>query len=173
MSDFGLFSAVRRGLATSTAAEHRYPYDKPTTSTANRGGAAGMSSQVPRPAKQHRFPKPTEIEETILTLINQLRHNRHMKQIWEVAVKRNSMTTSLALLGGVLVADTLFYPGTKKSRSQHAVLQTNLAPAGTTTSSSISSSNPSSQSSSSSSHPGQHSSVDVGHHAAGHVSAHA
>jgi hypothetical protein len=135
MDSFGLSSAIRRGLSTSAAPEHRYPYDKPIESTVNRGGATSTSTQLPKPAKHHRF-QPTDIEETIHTLITHLRQNRHMKQIWEVAVKRNGMTTSLALLGSVLVADTLLYPGSKQKASrktQHAVLQANLAPPGTST----------------------------------------
>jgi hypothetical protein len=41
-----------------------------------------------------------------------------VRDIWEVAVKRNGMTTSLALLGGVLVADMCLYSPKKRQTMQ-------------------------------------------------------
>ncbi|WIA09657.1 hypothetical protein OEZ85_009044 [Tetradesmus obliquus] len=88
--------------------------------------------------------------ETVHNMIEQLRQMKSARQLWDVAVKRNGMTTSLALLGGVLVADVMLYPGKKQQQRAHApntLLQTNLAAAPAAGSSS---SSPSSSSSSSS-----------------------
>ncbi|WIA29738.1 hypothetical protein OEZ86_012216 [Tetradesmus obliquus] len=86
--------------------------------------------------------------ETVHNMIEQLRQMKSARQLWDVAVKRNGMTTSLALLGGVLVADVMLYPGKKQQQRAHApntLLQTNLAAAPAASSSS----SPSSSSSSS------------------------
>lgn len=53
-------------------------------------------------------------------VLDQIRHMKGVRDIWEVAVKRNGMTTSLALLGGVLVADMCLYSPKKRQAMQHS-----------------------------------------------------
>jgi hypothetical protein len=55
---------------------------------------------------------------TVEQLLDQIRHMKGVRDIWEVAVKRNGMTTSLALLGGVLVADMCLYSPKKRQAMQ-------------------------------------------------------
>jgi hypothetical protein len=104
----------------------------------------------------HRPVKPTsqgQLMETVHNMIEQLRQMKSARQLWDVAVKRNGMTTSLALLGGVLVADVMLYPGKKQQRAHapNTLLQTNYAAAPAANSSSSSSHNSSSLESKSSS----------------------
>jgi hypothetical protein len=56
-------------------------------------------------------------------LLHNIKHMQGFRDVWEVAVKRNGMTTSLALLGGVLVADMFLY----RPKQRQTMMQANPA----------------------------------------------
>ncbi len=76
------------------AASRPYPFDRPSVPAEPARGPVGSGAQHTAHNSARR---------TMQSFMEQLRMTGSARHIWDVAVRRNGMTTSLALLGGVLV----------------------------------------------------------------------
>lgn len=120
--------AAKQGWPYVQSPQTQAPHSQPITSSSN----GPISSQASRVA-----PTSSGVARTVTELLDQIRHMKGFKDVWEVAVKRNGMTTSLALLGGVLFADVLLY---RPKNAQGLQAQHLAAPHSSSTPSSSSSS---------------------------------
>jgi hypothetical protein len=124
-----------------------WPYSPSADAQSHASTSGSVSSSPAHQAAKTSLSKPTVgLSKTVHDILEQIKHLKGAREMWEVAVKRNGMTTSLVLLGGVLLADLLMFPGNKRQ----AALHTSLAGQSSSSGSSRSQATDSSSSSSSS-----------------------
>lgn len=96
--------------AASTSGRSGYPYGRADPAAAARAPAAQPQASSSAGAASHHAPAAAPrggaaIAAQLRSLVDAL----HLRSVYDTAVRRNAMTTSLALLGGVLVADLVMY----------------------------------------------------------------
>lgn len=99
-------------MPVPTWSSRGWPYEKGPTAEAEQAAAAarasarGMARVVPAAAQQR------------VDGLQQLIRSFSARGLWDLAVKRNGLTTTCLLLGGVLVADALLLPANRAARRQ-------------------------------------------------------